>query len=406
MPNQYVKKLTGKDPRDFEFAAAHIINNCDVEAFEALVAQSDFLFDFIKKNVKKRLSAQINAFNYTNLIKFLKTYSPDYEEFIISSLTKYANEDLTDEMLELLEKGTDEEKAYCAKYFSHINDTLAIDLLRENSYSEFDPLSVNCAEALSAMKDDVSYNQALEKLKSDDEFEKLSAVRFLVAFNDLRAIDVLFDTMKHSSMPENVAAEISYLQSFLEFLDTDFKYDSILALNHIMSGLGEIISPAQVFDFQIFEILERLIALQKTEKNSKIAIVLLSSKLKFEQLTENDEYLFDETKEIKEEIYEIKKFLNSLGEKFWDEQKEIFTEELTNWSDFVYSALDLAQEFKLEETLDKLKELLKTDNQTLILRTVEVIKSLNRLDCVDEKEILGSISDTNIKAVVQSIFGN
>ena len=404
MPNQYVKKLTGKDPKDFEFAAAHIINNCDVEAFKALVEQSDFLFDFIKKNVKKRLSAQINAFNYTNLLKFLKIYSPDYEEFIISSLTKYANEDLTDEMLELLEKGTDEEKAYCAKYFSRLNDTLSIDLLRENSYSEFDSLAVNCAEALSAMKDDFSYNQALEKLKSDDEFEKLSAVRFLVAFNDLRAIDVLFDTMKHSSMPENVAAEISYLQSFLEFLDTDFKYDSILALNHIMSGLGEIISPAQVFDFQIFEILERLISLQKTEKNSKIAIVLLSSKLKFEQLTENDEYLFDETKEIKEEVYEIKKFLNSLGEDFWTQQKEIFKEELTNRSDFVYSALDLVQEFKLEKTLDKLKELLKTDNQTLILRTVEVIKSLDRLDCIDEKEILASISDANIKAVVKSTF--
>lgn len=406
MPNQYVKKLTGKDPKDFEFAAAHIINNCDIEAFEALVEQSDFLFDFIKKNVKKRLAAQINAFNYTNLIKFLKIYSPDYEEFIISSLTKFANEDLTDEMLELLEKGTDEEKAYCAKYFSKINDTLAIDLLRENSYSEFDPLSVNCAEALSAMKDDFSYAQALEKLKSEDEFEKLSAVRFLVAFNDLRAIDVLFETMKHSSMPENVAAEISYLQSFLEFLDTDFKYDSILALNHIMSGLGEIISPAQVFDFQLFEILERLITLQKTEKNSKIAIVLLSSRLKFEQLTENDEYLFDETKEIKEEIYEIKKFLNSLGEDFWTEQKKIFTEELTNRSDFVYSALDLVQEFGLDDTFDKLKELLNSDNQTLILRNVEVIKSLGKLNEIEQKSTIEKISDENIRAVVQSVFAS
>ena len=262
MTNEYVKKLTGKNPWDFEFAAAHIINDSDVEAFSALVAQSDFLFDFIKKNVEKRLLNVVNAFNYKNLLSFLTVYSHDYEKLIISSLVKFADEDLTDEMLELLENGTDEQKAYSAKYFSLVNDTLAIDLLRKYSFSEFDALALNSAEALSAMKDEFSYNLALEKLKSEDEFEKLFAVRFLVAFNDLRAIDVLFDAMKHSTMPENIASEISYLQSFLEFLDTNFKYDTVLALNHIINGLGEIVSLSQVFDFQLFEVLEKLIDVQ------------------------------------------------------------------------------------------------------------------------------------------------
>ncbi len=405
MQNEIVKKLTGKNPQDFEFAAAHIIGKSDTEAFQELVDKSDFLFDFIKQNVKKRLSHATNAFNFRNILNFLKIYSPDFEDYIVDTLVKFADEDLTDEMLDLLENGTDEEKAYCAKYFFHINDTLAIENLRKNAYSDFDPLAVNCAEALSKMNDEEAYKIALEKIKSQDEFEKISAVRFLVAYNDLRAIDVLFDTMKHSSMPENIAAEISYLQSFLEFLDSDFKYDSILALNHIVNGLGEIISLSQVFDFQLFEVIEKLIKTQKQEKNSKIALVLLNAKLKFEQLTENDEYIFDETKEVKEEIFEIKKFLNSFEESFWDEQKKLFADEINDWSDFLFSALDLADELKLEETFDRLKNLISTSkNQTVILKSCEVVKNIGKIEKLDQKEIFEKIQDSNIKAIIESLF--
>lgn len=404
MTNEYVKKLTGKNPKDFELAAAHIINNSDVEAFSALVAQSDFLFDFIKKNVEKRLLNAINAFNYKNLMSFLKIYSPDYENCIISSLVKFADEDLTDEMLELLENGTDEQKAYCAKYFSRINDTLAVELLRKYSFSEYDALALNAAEALSAMKDEYSYNQALEKLKSEDEFEKLFAVRFLVAFNDLRAVDVLFEAMKKSTMPENIASEISYLQSFLEFLDTNFKYDTILALNHIINGLGEIVSLSQVFDFQLFEVLEKLINVQREEKCAKIAVVLLNAKLKFEQLTENDEYIFDEAKNIKEEVLAIKEFLNSINPEFWETQKALFQEELKRGSDFVFFALDLAQELDMPEISDRLKSLLESSNQTLVLRAIEVLKSINKLAEVDKNAVLEKISDGTIKAIIESNF--
>lgn len=403
MNNDLVKKLTGKNPKDFEFAASYIIDNSDKEAFAALVAQGDFLFEFIKKNVEKRLLNACNEKNYKNLLNFLKSYSQDYEDFIVSTLAKYADEDLTDEMLEKLEHGTNDEKAYCAKYFSIINDTLAIDLLRKYSYSEFDPLALNCAVALSKMNDKFSYDLALEKLKSDDEFEKLSAIRFLVAYNDIKAVDVIFEAMKTSSMPENIASEISYLQSFLEFLDSDFKDDIILAVNHIINGLGEIVSLGQVFDFQLFEVLEKLIELQKDEKSGKIAVVLLNAKQKFEQLTENDEYIFDEAKDIKNEVYEIKNLLNSQITLFWNIQKDLCLSELNEWSDFVYSALELVQELNITESFDKLKELLNSSNQTLILKTVEVIKSLNKLDEIDKDEVLNKISDENIRAIIQSL---
>lgn len=401
MQNDYVKKLTGKNPQDFESAASHIVNNSDVKTFEILVGQSDFIFPFIKQNVLKRLLNAVTNSNYKNLLSFLTVYSPDYEEFVISPLVQHADEEMTDEMLDLLENGTDAQKAYAAKYFSHINDTLAIELLRKYSYSEFDALALNCAQALSAMKDEESYNLAIKKLESEDEFELLAAVRFLTAYNDSKAVGELFKAMKKSSMPENIASEVPYLKSFLELLDSEYKNDTILAINNIINGLGEIISLSQVFDFQLYELLDKLI---RNEQLSKTAIVLLHAQLKFEQLTENDEYLFDEDKNTKEEVYEIKKYLNSQSAVFWQTQKELVNEELTDSSDFIFAALELVQELNLVGAFDKLKELLTSSNQTVILKTVEVLKSLGKLSEIDKNTVLEKISDENIKAIIQSNF--
>lgn len=401
MGNDLVKKLTGKNQSEFEFAAAQIVNNSDVETFGALVAQSDFLFDFIKKNINQRLTNAVNKGNYKNLMPFLTIYSHDYEDFIVSSLAKFANEDLTDEMLELLENGTDEQKAYCAKYFSRINDTLALDSLKEYAFSEFDALAINSAEALKAMQDKDSYNLALEKLKSDDEFEQISAVRFLSAYKDENCLPALFEAMKKSSMPENIASEIPYIKSFVELLDTEYKNDTILAVNHIINGIGEIIMLGQLFDFQLFEVLQKLIGMPA---NGAIATVLLNAKLKFDQLTENEEYIFDEDKDTKQEVFEIKNLLNHEPEAFWTKQKELFTSELTSQSDFIFSALELVQDLNLTQAFDKLKTLSVSDNQTIILKTIEVIKYLGKLNEINKEEILTKISDENIKAIINSLF--
>lgn len=398
MQNEYVKKLTGKDPKDFEYAAAHIINNSDTQAFEALIEQSDFLFDFIKRNVEKRLSNAINQNNYKNLLNFLKTYSYDYEDVIVSSLVKFADEDLTDEMLELLENGTNEQKAYSAKYFSKVNDTLSIELLRKYADFDFDPLAQNCAQALGAMKDEESYKSAIEKLSSSDEFEKLSAVRFLISYNDKKALSEVFKAMKKSSMPEHIASEIPYLQDFSELLNTDFKNDTLLALNYVINGLGEIIGLSQVFNFQLFEILE-----SASTSDSKNSLLLLNAKQKFEQLTENEEYIFDESKDTKEEIYAIKNMLNSKNNDFWTTCKTHCLQELNSQSDFVFFALELVQELNIVDSLGKLKELLNSENQTLILKTLEVIKHLGKLDEVNKEDALAKVSDSNIKVIIQSL---
>jgi len=78
--------------------------------------------------------------------------------------------------------------------------------------------------------------------------------------------------------------------------------------------------------------------------------------------------------------------------------------ELDESSSFVFSALELVQELKLGDSMDKLKNLLTSSNQTIILNTVEIIKSLNKLDEIDKNTILEKISDENIRLIIQSLF--
>ena len=120
--SENLKKLTGKF--GFEPVAQHLVNDCDIALFQELTESESFLFDFVKQNVAERIGAQINENNYKNLIGFLKFYSPSYEDVIVSALVKYADEDLTDLMLEKFENGTDDEKTYCARFLAQFKTLL------------------------------------------------------------------------------------------------------------------------------------------------------------------------------------------------------------------------------------------------------------------------------------------
>ncbi len=390
MSEDLIKKLTGKNKNDYGQAASHLVNNADVEMFKELAAKDDFLFDFVKQNVNERLTAAVTEENYKNIFALMKVYSPSYEDFIINSLVKYANEDVTDKMLSLLENGCVEEKIYSAKYFSRIQDPLAIEALRQNAFSDNEFLNINCAIALGQFEDKESFNTALNMLKSADEFEKLSGTKFLSAYGDTSAIPAIIKSMKESSMSENIAGEIPYLMDMFQLLDNYYD-DALLVLNNIINGLGEILALSLVLDFELFEVFERLI--YKSE-DSKAAVVLLNSQEKFNTLTENDEYLFDEDKDTKNEVYDIKKLLSTI-----DTQKleKMIYAELNEESPFVYTALDFATD------LYAIRELLKSNNQTLILKTAEVLKKLNNLDENTKTVALLKVTDTNIKSIIRAL---
>ncbi len=385
-----LKKLTGKNKNDYEAVAKHLVDDCDVELFKELVDNDDFLFDFVKNNVAQRLENAVNQNNYQNLIEFLKYYSQSYEDAIVGSLVKYADEDLTDLMLDKFENGCDNEKAYAAKYFAKIQDPLAYEFLRLNSYSDNEFLAQNCAMTLGAWHDEKSFDEAIEKLQNSDDFEKLSAVKFLTAYGDKKAVPKLFEAMKNSTMAENIAGEIPYLVPLYELIKSDYE-NALLAIIYITNALGEILPLSVVFDFELFEVFEDLI---NNHEDSKMAITLLNAKGKFETLTENDEYLFDEDKNTKNEIFDIKKLLNSAKKK--DLEKYV-NDELKEDSPFVYTALD----FATDELA--IRELLKSNNQTLILKTAEVLKSLGNFDETARTVALLKVTDINIKAIIRAL---
>ena len=118
----------------------------------------------------------------------------------------------------------------------------------------------------------------------------------------------------------------------------------------------------------------------------------MNAREKFDILTENDEYLFDEDKDTKNEVHDIKKLLNSAHD-----LEKFINDELNENSPFVFTALDFATD------LLKIRELLKSDNQTLILKTAEVLKKLGNLDETAKTIALLKVTDINIKSIIRAL---
>lgn len=388
--NNDLKKLTGKNPQDFEAVAFNLVNKPDTNLFSELVASEDFLFDFVKRNVADRLNKVCNKSNYLKLLQFLKFYSPSYEEFIVSNLVNFGDEELSEKLLNLLKNGTEEEKIYCAKYFEVTKNQKAVEFLKAYAFSENPCLSGNCASALFALGDVEVYNEALAKLTSDDEFEKLDAVKFLVAYGNKNATDKIIAGMKTSSMADNIAGELLYLSDLFEIYNNN-KENGLFVFNSIISGLGEILGLSQVFDFRLYDFISML----KQEKMTpSLSVVLLSAKDKFSTLTENDEYLFDETKDTKQEIYDIKKLLSTIDEAIL---YALADEELGEKSLFVFTALEFTEnEFAV-------RELLKSSNPALVLKSLETLKMLESMTAEDKATALNSVADINVRLVIQAL---
>ena len=330
-----IKQLTGKNQNEYEPVAKQIIDNADTELFEELVSKDDFLFDFVKSNVARRLENACNPGNYKNLLKFLNIYSPYYEDFIASTLAQFGDDEITNVMLEKFKSGTVSEKTYAAGFFSYKEEDRALPLLKEYAFSDESSLSENCARALAKLKNTDSFDDAIKKLSSDDDFEQMTAANFLVAYQDKRALKPLFEAMKKSKMSENIAELIPYLTPLPEMLQTEYNDDAILAFCYIINGLVELVPVSQVIDFRFYEFIERLL---KTSPTGASAVALFLAKEKFNMITENEEYLFDEDKNTKIEVNDIKTLLNNAN---LYPMTSFLYEELYEESDFIFFVLSL-----------------------------------------------------------------
>lgn len=386
-----IKLLTGKNQLEYEPVAKHLIDDADVELFKELVSKDDFLFDFIKENVSHRLEKACNKNNYKNLISFLNVYSPFYEDFITSTLAQYGDKEITELMLNKFKSGSVSEKIYAAGYFSYVDEKKALPLLNQYAFCEDTSLSGNCARALAKLKNEDAFNLALSKLNSEDDFEQINAANFLVAYQDIRALKYLFNAMKKSKMSENIAELIPYLTPLSDLLQTEYFEDAILAFCYIINGLVELVPVSQIIDFRLYEFVENLLNLSPSGAS---AVALFLAKDKFNMITENEEYLFDEDKNTKNEVNDIKMLLNNSD---LYSLTSFLYEELYEDSDFIFFVLDIVRD---EESL---VSLLSGSNQTVIIKVMELLNAQNALKKEYKELALSKITDENLKLIAEAI---
>ncbi len=386
-----IKLLTGKNPKDYEPIAFEIINNSDVDLFRELVSKDDFLFDFVKSNVAQRLEKACTKNNYKNLLKFLDIYSPYYEDFITSTLAQFADEEVTNIILDKLENGTVNEKIYSAGFFAYNHNNKALELLNKYAFSDETSLSENCARALAKIGDRKAFDQAIKLLNSDDDFEQMKAVNFLVSYQDKSALKPLFEVMKKSSLSENIAEDIPYLENLPDLLNTEFQEDAILTFCYIVNGLVELIPVSQVITFRFYEFIDKMLQMSPS---GAIAVALFLAKDKFNMITENEEYLFDEDKNTKNEVNDIKNLLNRAN---LYPMTSFLYEELFEESPFIFFVLEIIRD---EESL---VSLLSGDNQTVIIKVMELLKAQNLLTDKYKKMALNKITNENLKVIAEAL---
>lgn len=398
MNKNVVEILCAKDENAAKIAAVEFIEQSDLNQFEKLCEKMDFLFDFVRENVYKRLDNAINQENYKSVIKFFEIYSTYFDDFFMSILVKYADDNLTNEILKILTSGSDSQKAYAAMYFKKNPNKESIKYLEENLSTDFEPLFINCAAALGKINSTEVFEKYKNDLSSENEFAQLNAVKFLVAFGNKNVLELLTDSMINSKIPENIAGEIVNLVSPTNFIKNDFENGAIL-FNYLINGLGEILPLENIFYYEIFEIAEFLI---KNELPFESTVLLCNLKSKFNILTENEEYIFDLDKNTKNEIFEIKNLLCNQSKEFWNEQVKNLKEFINENSPYLETVLEIIKEEKIKDFTEDLYKLLKSNNETIICEAIMALKEIDGLDKVDKTQL--NIKNQNLKALLEQIF--
>lgn len=386
-----IKKLTGKNPDEYEGVAKSLVDNSDVNLFAKLVKQDDFLFDFVKNNVANRIKKAVNQDNYLNLLNFLDNYSPSYDSVIAECLYNFGGIEILPAMKEIFVNGNVEKKAYALKYFSFVPREYVEELLpliRQTAVSEFEPLSINSIEVLSKMNDEIFKTEALQKLNSEDEFEQYNGVKYLVAFKALDVLPQILQVMKKSSLSENIASEIPYLVPVEDLIKTD---DGVLVLCNIVSAIPEIIPPSAVIDYNLFSIFEDLYL---NNLSSSSAVLLRLAQVKFAELTSNDEYLYDCDKNTKDEVFAINQLLVGIDSY---KLKNLLYDELYDESEFVFFAVDFVEE------AEELEALLDTKNPTLILKVLLKLKDKQMLTQSHKDIASKNIGENELKQYIEAL---
>ncbi len=394
-----LKNITSKDKNLYESTIKNLVKSGDCDDFKNLCENSEFIFSFIKEKIINDFVKLINKNDLDRIFKFAKIYSYDFEDLIVKSWLKYADEDLTDTLLELFEKGTDFEKTYCARYFTFIKDPLALDYLYENVKKDFIPLKINCAKALSAFSDTKILNEMKDLiLNSKDEFEKVSAYTFILAYGGIESVKFCLNNCFTSPFLADI---ISALLDFNDFSILKENLDGILIariFSVLIENYPENISLNTIIYYQISDFIKYL---SKTD-NIYIKNILAIAKYNFNEYAQNEIYSFDLDKNTKNELKNISNYLNALNFDFKGIEKEF------DYIDEIYrfdAALKVINNYQLLNYTDILADKINKKLLPLNLLTcsVQVLKNLGKINLV-EKQNIETIKDNNIRAFLLSCY--
>jgi hypothetical protein len=401
---QKIKIITSKNEEEAVCVLSDMLDNSDVALFEELVKQSDFIFPFIKDNICRRFEKSLKASNYKNLFNFMHIYSPDYDRVFATALKVFGNDEIKPYMLNLLKNGSISEKTYASVFYEISPDLFAIKELISNSFSQNEDLAAASAAALGTINEQKSYELALEKLKSNDDFVVLQALNFFVNYIKNPPMKEIFDAFQNFSMPENFAGKIAFLKPLPVLIKEDLEH-ALPVIDHILIGLGEILPLADLFNFELYDVIGILSESSDSDFLPQIATILLRAKFKFQIISNNDEYTFDEDKNTKNEIAEIQNLLNSFGENYWLYLQSLVPLELSQNYKRISSALDVIRDFKINNAISSVIDMIfETEDQTLICDGISTLKKLNALSLVNKEDIFPLLQNENIKALVESCF--
>lgn len=392
-----IKNITSKDVNLAKQTIKNIINTKNLDDFKEICEKSDFIFPFLKTRIIKDFISFINEKNFDITFLFAKVYNCDFEEIVLSLWKKFANEDLTDRILELLENGSDDEKIYAINYFYFINDPVALEILYNEVSNENEAIKQATARTLSAFKDVKILNDMKEKISnSSDEFEKLEAYQFIINYQDKNSLNFVFENCFTSPFISSVVSSIKDNFS-LEFLIKNFNEEIILKIfNVLIENYPENIELNTLCYYEIYDFIKYLTKNPTQYKNN----LLLIAKTKFNEFNKNDVYSFDLDKNNKEELKEITNLLNSIKLDFSHLKDEF--QNYSNKANFE-AALEAVKILKDENYAIFLASLINDDkiSPTLKAEIALVLKELNKTNLV-LKENINKIEDDNIKALILS----
>lgn len=401
--NKILNNLISKDFKLAKSSCEKLINDNILDAWEELTDKSEFIFDFIKEKINKNLISSVNAGNFDHVLNFMQIYHPDFEDFILKTLLKFANEDLSDKLLDKLENGTNGEKCWATLYFSHILDPLALDIIKENLNSDDENLNYLTIKALKAHGADDLLNEAKEKLHSEDDETAYEGFQFIIAWQDENSIEELLNFIEKSPYKVPLSLDLIYFVG-LEDIYSNFGFEKAnYVFNLLIEGVPEIIKPDEYILEEISNYTNKIL---NKPYAADYALSILMAKLKFELINSDDSYTFDLDRNTKNKIKEVSNIFSSIENEKLSELNDALKFNLRAGK-YVLETLEIIEEENLLDSSEEIADLIKNSNNSVIVcKCCEVLKEFGKLDLINKEIALKNITTNDAKALIESYFEN